>query len=61
VGVELTVNARPYCEALRDRGLLCKDTHEHVVRLAPPLVIAEDDLAWAIEQISDVLTHPLEA
>ncbi len=61
VGVELTVPARPYCEALRDRGLLCKDTHEHVVRLAPPLVIAEDDLAWAIEQISDVLTHPLEA
>jgi ornithine--oxo-acid transaminase len=61
VGVELTVAARPYCEALRDRGLLCKDTHEHVVRLAPPLVIAEDDLAWAIEQISDVLTHPIEA
>ncbi len=61
VGIELTVPARPYCEALRDRGVLCKDTHEHVVRLAPPLVIAEDDLAWAIEQISHVLAHPLEA
>ncbi|GIO25723.1 ornithine--oxo-acid transaminase [Ornithinibacillus bavariensis] len=55
IGVELTESARPYCEALKEKGLLCKETHENVIRFAPPLVIEQDDLQWAIEQIKDVL------
>jgi len=56
IGIELTVAARPLCEALKDRGVLCKETHETVIRLAPPLVITPDDLAWGIDQIEAVLT-----
>jgi ornithine--oxo-acid transaminase len=59
VGVDLTVPARPYCEALREEGLLCKDTHETVIRLAPPLVVGEDDLEWAIDRLSTVLAQTL--
>lgn len=59
VGVELTVPARPYCEALKARGLLCKDTRETVIRLAPPLVIDEADLEWAIDQLRAVLEQPI--
>jgi ornithine--oxo-acid transaminase len=51
VGIDLHVPARPYCERLLELGLLCKETHSHVIRLAPPLVIAEQDLAWAAGQI----------
>ncbi len=47
--------ARPFCERLMERGLLCKETHEQVIRFAPPLVIARDDIDWALEQISEVL------
>jgi ornithine--oxo-acid transaminase len=61
VGIDLTVPARPYCEALMQEGLLCKDTHETVIRLAPPLVIAEDDLAWAIDRLTTVLHRPAPA
>jgi ornithine--oxo-acid transaminase len=50
-GIELIVPARPYCERLKDLGLLCKETHDHVIRLAPPLVISEEDLAWAVRQL----------
>ncbi|MCR6097815.1 ornithine--oxo-acid transaminase [Salipaludibacillus agaradhaerens] len=56
IGVELTEPARPYCEKLKEKGLLCKETHENVIRFAPPLVISKEDLDWAIEQISEVLT-----
>ncbi|MGD6792667.1 ornithine--oxo-acid transaminase [Metabacillus indicus] len=56
IGVELTVPARPYCEKLKEEGLLCKETHETVIRFAPPLVISEDDLEWAIERITRVLS-----
>ena len=56
IGIELTVAARPLCEALKNRGVLCKETHENVIRLAPPLNIAPDDLAWGIDQIEAVLT-----
>ncbi|MDX8291282.1 ornithine--oxo-acid transaminase [Metabacillus indicus] len=56
IGVELTVPARPYCEKLKEEGLLCKETHETVIRFAPPLVISEDDLQWAIERITRVLS-----
>jgi ornithine--oxo-acid transaminase len=51
IGIELLVPARPYCERLKDMGLLCKETHDHVIRLAPPLVIAQEDLAWAAGQL----------
>jgi ornithine--oxo-acid transaminase len=57
-GVELKPEAggaRKYCYALKDRGLLCKDTHEHTIRLAPPLVITREELDWAVEQIEAVL------
>lgn len=55
IGVELTESARPYCEALKEKGLLCKETHENVIRFAPPLIIEKDDLNWAIQQIKAVL------
>jgi ornithine--oxo-acid transaminase len=48
--------ARRFCEALMHEGLLCKETHEHVIRLAPPLTISEQDLDWALDQIEAVLT-----
>lgn len=55
IGVELTEAARPYCEALKEKGLLCKETHENVIRFAPPLIIDKDDLDWAIAKIKEVL------
>jgi ornithine--oxo-acid transaminase len=47
--------ARRFCVVLKDRGILAKETHEHVIRLAPPLVISETDLDWAMDQLADVL------
>jgi ornithine--oxo-acid transaminase len=55
VGIELNVGARMYCERLLERGVLCKETHDRVIRLAPPLVIDEDDLRWMIEQVRAVV------
>ncbi len=55
IGLELDEPARPYCEALQEEGLLCKETHENVIRFAPPLVIEKEDLDWAFEQISRVM------
>jgi ornithine--oxo-acid transaminase len=54
VGIELTESARPYCERLMELGLLCKETHDHVIRLAPPLVISREDLGWAVERLREV-------
>lgn len=51
VAIELLVPARPYCERLKDLGLLCKETHDFVIRLAPPLIISQEDLAWAVKQL----------
>jgi ornithine--oxo-acid transaminase len=48
--------ARNYCYALKERGLLAKDTHGFTIRLAPPLVITRDQVDWALQQIADVLT-----
>jgi len=59
IGVELHEPARPYCEALKEKGLLCKETHENVIRFAPPLIIKKEDLDWAIAQIQDVLSTPV--
>jgi len=55
IGVELHEPARPYCEILKEKGLLCKETHDTVIRFAPPLIISQEDLDWAIEKIYDVL------
>ncbi|MGD2105048.1 MAG: ornithine--oxo-acid transaminase [Anaerolineae bacterium] len=48
--------ARRFCEALKERGVLAKDTHGNVIRLAPPLVVSREELDWALERIEDVLT-----
>jgi ornithine--oxo-acid transaminase len=47
--------ARRFCEALRERGLLAKDTHEHTIRIAPPLVITAEQVDWACDTIAQVL------
>lgn len=51
IGLELNESARPYCEKLMNLGLLCKETHDTVIRFAPPLTIEKQDLDWAITQI----------
>ncbi|PSL42329.1 ornithine--oxo-acid transaminase [Salsuginibacillus halophilus] len=56
IGIELSEAARPFCEALQARGILCKETHDNVLRLAPPLIISEKDLRFAIDEIKDVLS-----
>jgi ornithine--oxo-acid transaminase len=60
LAIELNVPARPICEALRDRGVLCKETHETVIRIAPPLMISREDLDWGLEQIEAVLDEGSE-
>ena len=58
IGIELHKEvglARPYCEALMERGILCKETHDHVIRLAPPLIIEMEQIDWLAEQIAEVL------
>jgi ornithine--oxo-acid transaminase len=52
VGVELKEKARPYCEHLMKLGILAKETHENVIRFAPPLIIKKDELDWALEKIN---------
>jgi ornithine--oxo-acid transaminase len=59
IGIELVPEAggaRRFCEALKEEGLLCKETHENVIRLAPPLVIEKNEIDWAFERINKVLT-----
>jgi len=58
IGIELKASAggaRRFCEALQQRGLLCKETHENVLRLAPPLVIDRATIDWALDPIREVL------
>jgi ornithine--oxo-acid transaminase len=58
IGVELEPEAggaRRYCEALMEKGLLCKETHENTIRFAPPLVVTREELDWAFERIREVL------
>lgn len=54
IAIELSVPARAYCEKLMDLGVLCKETHEHVIRLAPPLIITEAEIDWAFERLQAV-------
>lgn len=56
IGIELTEAARPYCEALKELGLLCKETHDTVIRFAPPLIITKDELDQALVKIRQVLS-----
>lgn len=59
VAVELLPEAggaRGYCEQLKNQGLLCKETHEHTIRFAPPLIITKADIDWAMERIEPVLS-----
>lgn len=56
LAIELNVPARPFCEALRERGVLCKETHDNVIRIAPPLNIQRKDLQWGLDQIEAVLS-----
>jgi ornithine--oxo-acid transaminase len=61
IGIELEASAggaRRFCEALQAEGLLCKETHENVIRIAPPLVITRDEIDWAFERIARVLKTP---
>ncbi len=58
IGIELKPEAggaRRFCESLKTRGMLCKETHEHVIRVAPPLVITQEQIDWAVEQVKAVL------
>ena len=59
IGLELHPSAggaRRFCEALMAKGLLCKETHQHVIRFAPPLIIKKDEIDWAMTHIENVLT-----
>ncbi len=59
IGIELhgeAGGARRFCEALQKQGLLCKETHDNVIRIAPPLTITQEEIDWALERIEQVLT-----
>jgi ornithine--oxo-acid transaminase len=59
IGVEIKESsgpARPFCEALQARGVLAKETHHQVIRFAPPLVIDQETLEWALEHVREVLS-----
>jgi len=55
IGVELNSPARPYCEELKKAGVLCKETHDRVIRIAPPLVITRQEVDWAFDRIENVV------
>ena len=58
IGIELIPEARGarrFCEALKDKGLLCKETHDNVIRFTPPLIIKQEPIDWAISLITEVL------
>ena len=60
IGVELLPeagHARKYCEALKEAHILCKETHNHIIRFAPPLVITRKEIDWALDRISEVFNH----
>jgi ornithine--oxo-acid transaminase len=58
IGVELKLEARGarrFCEAMQQRGILAKETHDNVIRFAPPLIIDRETIDWALPSIRDVL------
>ncbi|MEN8807363.1 MAG: aminotransferase class III-fold pyridoxal phosphate-dependent enzyme [Desulfobacterales bacterium] len=59
IGMELLPEAggaRQYCEKLKEKGLLCKETHDHIIRFAPPLVNKKDEIDWAMDKIAGVFS-----
>jgi ornithine--oxo-acid transaminase len=58
IAVELDKKARRFCEALKERGILAKETHDNVIRFAPPLVIDKETIDWALPSIREVLNMP---
>jgi len=58
IGIELNQPARPFCEQLAEMGVLCKETHERVIRIAPPLIITQDEIDWALKRIVGCLVSP---
>ncbi len=56
IGIELQGAARPFCEALKAEGILCKETHDRVIRIAPPLIITRAEIDWALERFAKVLS-----
>lgn len=59
LAVEFKLNAggaRQYCEKLKENGLLCKETHDNIIRFAPPLVINSKQVYWALERINPILS-----
>jgi ornithine--oxo-acid transaminase len=56
IGIEMTEPTRPYCLKLMELGLLCKETHETTIRLAPPLNISKEELDWAIDRIKQAFS-----
>jgi ornithine--oxo-acid transaminase len=61
IGLELRTEARPYCEKLKERGILCKETHVNTIRFAPPLIIGKPELDFALERVRDVFAAPATA
>lgn len=61
IAIELTAPARLYCERLMQLGLLCKETHDYVIRLAPPLIITEAEIDWAFARIQAVFSNSAQA
>ncbi|HOQ49467.1 MAG TPA: aminotransferase class III-fold pyridoxal phosphate-dependent enzyme, partial [Candidatus Kapabacteria bacterium] len=59
IGLVLNTKARPYCVRLMEEGMLCKDTHETIIRIAPPLVITKEEIDWAVATIEKVLNENL--
>ncbi len=57
IGIELHAAARPYCEALKEEGVLCKETHERVIRIAPPLTISRDEVDWVVDRVRKVIAN----
>ncbi|MCK5742699.1 MAG: ornithine--oxo-acid transaminase [Chlorobi bacterium] len=55
IGFVLNTKARPYCENLMSEGILCKETHENIIRFAPPLTITKEEIDWAVERIEKVV------
>ncbi len=55
IGFVLDTKARPYCEKLMEEGILAKETHENIIRFAPPLVITKEEIDWALERIERVV------
>ena len=58
IGMELfpeAAGARRFCQKLMEKRILCKETHDNIIRFAPPLIIAKDEIDWALDRIGSVL------